>query len=50
MKHMKDKNEIDIKIQSEEQQLLIVQRKLESIRILDAIFERIKVIMIIIIK
>lgn len=39
----KEQHEITIKVRSEERKLLIVQRKLESIRVLEALFERIKV-------
>lgn len=38
-----EEQQLNSKIQSEEKKLLIAQRKLESIRILEAIFERIKV-------
>lgn len=35
--------QLDSKIRSEEKKLLIAQRKLESIRVLEALFDRIKV-------
>lgn len=39
----KEQHEISSKIRSEEKKLLIAQRKLESIRVLEALFDRIKV-------
>lgn len=47
-KHLKkireqEQQQLSSKIRSEEKKLLIAQRKLESIRILEALFERIKV-------
>lgn len=47
-KHLKkirerEQHEISSKIRSEEKKLLIAQRKLESIRVLEALFDRIKV-------
>lgn len=39
-----EQQQISSKIKSEEKKLLIAQRKLESIRLLEALFERIKVI------
>lgn len=39
----KEKSEIDNKIRAEEKKLMIAQRKLESFRILEVLFERIKV-------
>lgn len=42
----KDQHEIDGKIRLEEKRLLVVQRRLESIRLLDSLFERIKVIFV----
>jgi len=39
----KEQQEITSKIRSEEKKLLIAQRKLESFRLLEALFERIKV-------
>lgn len=50
-KHLKklreqEQNQLNSKIRSEERKLMIAQRKLESIRVLEALFERIKVIII----
>lgn len=42
----KEQHEISHKIQSEEKKLLIAQRKLESIRVLEALYDRIKVLFI----
>lgn len=47
-KHLKklreqEQNQLNSKIRSEERKLMIAQRKLESIRVLEALFERIKV-------
>lgn len=47
-KHLKklreqEEQQLNTKIRSEEKKLLIAQRKLESIRLLEALFERIKV-------
>ena len=39
----KETEEMNIKIAVEEKKLLIAQRKLESIRLLDELFERVKV-------
>lgn len=39
----KESDEISLKIRLEEKKLLEAQRKLESIRLLDALFERMKV-------
>lgn len=39
----KEQHEMSSKIRSEEKKLLIAQRKLESIRVLEALFDRIKV-------
>lgn len=39
----KETDEISLKILAEERKLMETQRKLESIRLLDALFERIKV-------
>lgn len=39
----KEEHEMTSKIRSEEKKLLIAQRKLESIRVLEALFDRIKV-------
>lgn len=38
-----ERQQLNSKIRSEEKKLLIAQRKLESIRVLEALFERIKV-------
>lgn len=38
-----EQQQLDSKIRSEEKKLLIAQRKLESIRVLEALFDRIKV-------
>ena len=43
-----DEEDDDTKIAVEERKLLIAQRKLESIRILDELLERVKVMMIMI--
>lgn len=48
-KHLKkireqEQLQLNSKIRSEEKKLLIAQRKLESIRVLEALFDRIKVI------
>lgn len=40
----KEQQEMSSKIRSEEKKLLIAQRKLESIRVLEALFDRIKVL------
>lgn len=47
-KHLKkireqEQQQLDSKIRTEEKKLLIAQRKLESIRVLEALFDRIKV-------
>lgn len=47
-KHLKkireqEQQQLSSKIRSEEKKLLIAQRKLESIRVLEALFDRIKV-------
>lgn len=47
-KHLKkireqEQQQLNSKIRSEEKKLLIAQRKLESIRVLEALFDRIKV-------
>lgn len=47
-KHLKklreqETNQLSTKIRNEEKKLLIAQRKLESIRVLESLFERIKV-------
>lgn len=39
----RETDEINLKIQQEERKLMETQRKLESIRLLDALFERLKV-------
>lgn len=39
----KEQHEISNKIRSEEKKLMIAQRKLESIRLLEALYDRIKV-------
>lgn len=39
----KEQHEISHKIRSEEKKLMIAQRKLESIRLLEALYDRIKV-------
>lgn len=39
----KEQHEMSSKIRSEEKKLLIAQRKLESIRVLEALFDRMKV-------
>lgn len=38
-----EQHQLSTKIRSEEKKLLIAQRKLESIRVLEALFDRIKV-------
>lgn len=38
-----EEHQVNLKIRNEERKLLIAQRKLESIRLLEALFERIKV-------
>lgn len=40
----KEQVEISSKIRAEEKKLMLAQRKLESIRVLEALFERIKVL------
>lgn len=42
-----EQHQLNSKIRSEEKKLLIAQRKLESIRVLEALFDRIKVRIII---
>lgn len=51
-KHLKkireqEQQQLDSKIRTEEKKLLIAQRKLESIRVLEALFDRIKVNLVI---
>lgn len=45
LKKLREKEQLEMssKIRSEEKKLLIAQRKLESIRVLEALFDRIKV-------
>lgn len=54
-KHLKklreqEQNQLNSKIRSEERKLMIAQRKLESIRVLEALFERIKVMSTVIVS
>jgi arginine/serine-rich splicing factor 17 len=47
---MKEKNEFSIRIAMEERKLLVATRKLESIRLLDALLDRVKVSLEVVLK